>query len=141
MKNSIFFFFVYGDHIKRRNNFWGPRPEKLRAQNRVLRCAQPGLPRLLRKTTVLTKMLRQRNSATAHSIPGSYDMVAIRSVSTLSFCLSLRIGYLCRPTHDTRSGNYSRSCVFLHTVVVAIVLTAVAYCCTAVLVPVVVWFV
>ena len=33
----------------------------LRAQNRVLRCAQPASRRLLRKTATFTQMLRQRN--------------------------------------------------------------------------------
>ena len=38
-------------------------------QNRVLRCAQPALRRLLRKMSILTQMLHQRNIATAHYCP------------------------------------------------------------------------
>ena len=44
----------------------------LRAQNHVLRCAQPALRWLLRKTAILTQMLRPRDSATANSCPAVY---------------------------------------------------------------------
>jgi len=47
----------------------------LRAQNRVLRCAQLGSPRLLRKTAIWDKMLRQRNSATANYDPGRHYLI------------------------------------------------------------------
>ena len=42
----------------------------LRAQNRVLRCAQPTSRRLMHKTAILTQMLRPRNSAMANECPG-----------------------------------------------------------------------
>ena len=35
---------------KKAASFFGPRRKQLRAQNRVLRCAQPGPLRLVRKT-------------------------------------------------------------------------------------------
>ena len=38
-----------------RNNFLRVRPKRLLGHKRVLRCAQPGPPRLLRKTTILNK--------------------------------------------------------------------------------------
>ena len=49
----------------------------LRAQNRVLRCAQPASRRLLRKTAILTQMLRPRNSATANECPGTCQWYTI----------------------------------------------------------------
>ena len=55
--------------------FLGPRLKMLRAQNRVLRCAQPGLSRLLRKTAIFTKMLRQRDSGICNYIPGLQQYV------------------------------------------------------------------
>ena len=48
-----------------RNEIFRLRRKRLRAQNRVVRCAQPASPRLLRRTAILTQMLRQRNSATS----------------------------------------------------------------------------
>ena len=49
----------------------------LRATNRVLRCAQPTSRRLLRKTAILTQMLRPRNSATADECPGIYQYYSV----------------------------------------------------------------
>ena len=59
------FFFAYGQKSAR-NFFLGLWRKLLRAQNRVLRCAQPASRRLLSKTAILTQMLRPRNSATAN---------------------------------------------------------------------------
>ena len=52
---------TYGDQVRPRNIVLGLRPKTLRAQ--IACCAaQPGPPRLLQKTAIVTKMLRQRNS-------------------------------------------------------------------------------
>jgi len=59
---------------KGRNKIFRLRRKMLRAQNRVLRCAQLGSPRLLRKTAIWDKMLRQRNSATANYDPDVYQV-------------------------------------------------------------------
>ena len=55
----------YGEQ-KGRNKKDRLRQKMFRAQNRELRCAQPASRRLLRKTAMLTQMLRQRSSATAN---------------------------------------------------------------------------
>ena len=54
------------DEKKVRNKLFRLRRKMLRAQNRVLRCAQPASRQLLRKTAILTQMLRQRDSTTAN---------------------------------------------------------------------------
>ena len=59
------FFFAYGKK-KARNKISRLRRIFLRAQNCVLRCAQPASQRLLRKTAILTQTLRPRTSATAN---------------------------------------------------------------------------
>ena len=52
----------------------------LRAKKRVLRCAQPASRRLLRKTAILTQMLRPRNSASAikSKWPGTYQWYQLK---------------------------------------------------------------
>ena len=63
-KNALFFSRLR--RLKRpqqKKRLWRKR---LRAQNRMLRCAQPASRRLLRKTAILTQMLRQYNSVAAN---------------------------------------------------------------------------
>ena len=52
--------------------FFSPAAKVLLVKYRVLRCAQLASRRLLRKTVILTQMLRQRNSATASKCPDQY---------------------------------------------------------------------
>ena len=64
-KKGLFFCPLRRIRKKRAQRFFRLRRKVLRAQNRVL----PAPRRLLRKTAVLTQMLRQRNSATANWCP------------------------------------------------------------------------
>ena len=71
-EKQCFIFFSPTAHQKPRNYFMGLQPKTLRAPKYVLRCDQPGPPRLFRKTAILTEMLRQRDSAAADYVPGTH---------------------------------------------------------------------
>ena len=56
----------------------------LRDKDRVLSCAHQASRRLLRKTAILTQMLRPRNSATAKLMPCTYILRVVRNSSSIN---------------------------------------------------------
>ena len=79
----------------------------LRAQNRVLRYAQPALRRLLRKTAILSQMLRQPNSAVANYCPGTPRLALSASQqqcarASSEYGMALVVSYSGRAAHNSR---------------------------------------